>query len=68
MHLSQYDSPIYNITGATLFCTTVVYIFFKVKDNFDISCVHYPTVLETAASTKTKEKSAIRELSHWERS
>ena len=27
---------------------------FKVKDNFDISCVHFPAMLETAASTQTK--------------
>ena len=39
-------------------CNIILYRFclhiFKVNDNFDISCVHYPTVLETAASTKTK--------------
>ena len=29
MQLSQYDSLIYNITGATLFCTAFVYIYLK---------------------------------------
>lgn len=39
-------------------CNIILYRFclhiFKAKHNFEISCVHYPTVLETAASTRTK--------------